>query len=115
MPLCRHNILLHAYNHILTFRPTKLAIYSAPVVRSNFGNFGIQDPLYPLGYASGRVGIVVARRRAVIDYCSFTDEVISREQTQNWYTTLTAKSRSCSYGGRGKFWDTQRNCHVYEQ
>ena len=44
--------MLNVYNHILTF--TKLATYSASVVKSNFGNFGEYKSLYtvldtPLG------------------------------------------------------------------
>jgi len=36
---------MHVYNHILTF--TKLATYSASVVKSSFGNFGGINPFIP--------------------------------------------------------------------
>jgi len=43
------NAVLRVYNHILTF--TKLATYSASVVKSNFGKFGSINPFISPGYA----------------------------------------------------------------
>jgi len=54
---------LRVCKHTLTF--TKLATYSASVVRSSFGNFGRINPVIPDWHAPGSVATTVAKLSVV--------------------------------------------------